>query len=329
MTTFLQLFGSHTIKNLMREVAMTLTMRKVKMTRRSLSLWSVFLALLSSDPIKAFEQSNPLPTRFQSMALALSLDRNSDSPISVALTREEGKNAKLLGALETDNCLRMKIDPLELPCIIHADGPDLAELKDRILAEPWDYIVVTSPEAAKVLASACEAAQMSSLKVAAVGKATEKALVDSNIQVMFTPSKAYASCLAEELPGSAGCRVLYPASCRAPGTVADGLAERGITVVRLNTYDTISAVWSESQKEKSRQCRIVCFASPSSVRGWLENTNNNSVAAACIGKTSAKACQEAGWDEANIYYTRDSPGIDGWVDSIRNAVDRNVNVASA
>jgi len=247
--------------------------------------------------------------------------------ISVAMTREEGKNTKLFKAMRDDESLSQLIDPVELPCIAHADGPDLTRLRDSLL-EPWDYVAITSPEAARVLAKAWDSSTMSSIKVAAVGKATEKELKSNNIDVMFTPSKAYAKTLVEELPGSTGTRLLYPASCRAPGTLADGLTERGFNVVRLNTYDTVTAEWTDAQKEYARQCQIACFASPSSIKGWLKNSGDNKhVFAACIGQTSANACIELGWDESNIFHP-ESPGIDGWVDAIKQAVHKLNSVTS-
>jgi len=237
------------------------------------------------------------------------------------MTREEGKNEKLFNALGQDDEIdSLNMEPVELPCIAHADGPDLGKLKECLLEQSWDYVAVTSPEAARVLSKGLEGEEMrSSLKVAAVGKATEKELKNNNIQVAFTPSKAYAKTLVAELPGDKGTKLLYPASCKAADTLANGLSERGFEVVRLNTYDTVTAQWTEEQKEIANRCQIACFASPSSVRGWLKNSENDqSVLAACIGKTSADACLELGWDSDKIFYP-ESPGIDGWVDAIKRA----------
>lgn len=279
----------------------------------------VIVVLLQTIAIRAY-LTGKIPRRIQPETAMASLE-NSNSMIGVALTREEGKNMKLRKALHADVSLRTIIKPIELPCIAHSDGPDFSRLKDSLLDEPWDYVIVTSPEAARVLASAWDGARMASIKVAAVGKATEKELQDNDIEVVFTPSKAYATTLVEELPVSQACKVLYPASCRAPGTVAEALSERGFNVVRLNTYDTITAGWGKSEQALSQQCKIACFASPSSIHGWLENTDNNkSVFAACIGATSAEACRKLGWEKGTIFYSSGSPGIDGWVHSVRQAV---------
>ena len=231
----------------------------------------------------------------------------------VALTREDGKNGKLQKALAG------LFETVEVPCIAHADGPDLANLPER-LKEPWDYVIVTSPEAAKVLASAWGAvATNNPPKVVAVGKATEESLNKYGIEVYFTPSKATAAVLVVELPAEAPCKIMYPASCKAKETLENGLAQRGFDVVRLNTYDTVTASWTNLEKETAKRCSIACFASPSSVNGWLENTDNDkSVLAACIGETSASACREEGWPEESIFYP-DKPGIAGWVEAVESA----------
>ena len=232
----------------------------------------------------------------------------------VALTREEGKNEKLKKALEEAGFF----ETVELPCIAHADGPDLPTLSER-LQESWDYVIVTSPEAAKVVASAWNAVANNPPKVAAVGKATQEALNQCGIDVFFTPTKATAATLVVELPGEAPCRILYPASCKARKTLQEGLEGRGFEVVRLNTYDTVTASWTEQEIESAQKCNVACFASPSSVTGWLKNTDNDqSVLAACIGETSAAACREKGWSEDRIFYP-DKPGIDGWVEAVEQA----------
>jgi len=293
----------------------------------------------------------------------------NDGIIRVALTREAGKNGKFRQALEEhfaaasaslneeDSLLRIMIEPTELPCIAHADGPDYDKLSVVLRETAWDYVAVTSPEAARVLASAwpwtsstrqtatATTTPSTPPAVAAVGKATEKALREAEIDVRFCPSKATAKVLVKELPltvpsvvtsgggvsnssSSSSSKVLYPASARAATTLQTGLEDRGFCVTRLDTYDTVTAVWSPEEREISAQIRIACFASPSAVAGWVQNTsdgncngnNSNFVLAACIGETSAQACREHGWAEEAIFYP-DKPGIEGWVQAVSQAVE--------
>lgn len=275
--------------------------------------------------------------------------------IGIALTREEGKNDALALSIQScaelmqENQYAVALQTYELPCIQHADGPDYDQLKEILLQQAtasetntiYDYVVVTSPEAARVLASAwpwtdsttSETAINIPPKVAAVGKATEVALRDAGIDVAFVPSKATAQTLVEELPatpstGSSADRitnVLYPASAKAADVLVTGLEERTVfSVLRLDTYDTVPAQWDATQQEQAQQCQIVCFASPSAIKGWISNidtigTNPNEYVAACIGETSAAACRKFGWDEGRIFYPKEQPGMEGWVEAVMEA----------
>jgi uroporphyrinogen-III synthase len=247
-------------------------------------------------------------------------DGSATPVVQVALTREEGKNAKLAAALAR----RVGICALELPCIAHADGDDYPRLKEVLISQQWDYITITSPEGAKVLASVLNPQESGQdfvmPPIAAVGKATEDALRGYGLDVSFCPSKATATTLVAELPGYPPLQILYPASQRAQLTLETGLMGRGFHVTRLNTYDTVTAEWTDDLRETASQCRVATFASPSSVKGWLHNSiQKTNVIAACIGETSAKACRELGWSEDKIFYP-DKPGIESWVDAIDQAV---------
>ncbi|GKY95454.1 hypothetical protein MPSEU_000507000 [Mayamaea pseudoterrestris] len=250
---------------------------------------------------------------------------SSSETIYVAMTREDGKNGKLCESIEA---LNKHLTPVELPCIEHAHGPDFDALSETLYSpqEPWDYVVVTSPEAAKILSSAWNSTKQTPA-VAAVGVATQVTLESYGIPVAFTPSKATAVFLAKEIPASTTSdttRILYPASVRAADTLMNGLTARNMQVTRLNTYDTIQAKWTDSQQELASKCQIACFASPSAVKGWLANTQGNDACkrplAACIGETSAKACREQGWSDAEIFYP-DAPGMEAWVAAVEEAAE--------
>jgi len=246
------------------------------------------------------------------------------SSIVVALTREDGKNEKLKNKIKDENHLINQIDMLELPCIEHAVGPDYDRLSSTLISEQWDYIAITSPEAANVLVSAWDAVRGNPPPVAAVGKATEEKLKSSGIPVTFVPSKATAATLAKELElldGERPTSVLYPASAKAKKTLENDLVSRGFAVTRINTYDTVTATWANDQRESSERVQVACFASPSAVKGWLQNTKQNTrVYAACIGETSALACKELGWKDDQIFFP-EAPGLEGWVEAIQKATE--------
>eukprot|EP00554_Chaetoceros_debilis_P001130 CAMPEP_0194090972 /NCGR_PEP_ID=MMETSP0149-20130528/41125_1 /TAXON_ID=122233 /ORGANISM="Chaetoceros debilis, Strain MM31A-1" /LENGTH=334 /DNA_ID=CAMNT_0038775407 /DNA_START=56 /DNA_END=1060 /DNA_ORIENTATION=+ len=287
----------------------------------------------------------------QTSSIALGANAETDLfTVNIALTREIGKNGKLIETIEghpTRKMLEnsMKVNIIEMPTIEHADGPDLEDFKtlaseDASLSE-FDYVVITSPESAKVFSS-CVKPSSDLPKIAAVGKATKKALLDEGYTVDFVPSKANGETLAEELPPAKDMglnNVLYPASAKAAETIQDILGKRkdaSFRVQRLNTYDTVSVTLTEDQIALARNdVQIACFGSPTAVDAWLENmdkalgitdlsdeekqkvagSNGNSVAV-CIGTTTANKCLASGrWESNDIYYPAVDPGMTGWVES--------------
>ncbi|KAI2495988.1 Uroporphyrinogen-III synthase HemD [Fragilaria crotonensis] len=300
-----------------------------------------------------------LPKHDGSIRKPFLLHSSSHPAITIALTREEGNNDKLKKELTSLLLLNKNDDDasptteepttiVELPCIAHADGEDLPRLEETLRQGTFDYIVVTSPEAARVLATAYLAVTnthnndgdddrsdpstaLAASKVAAVGKATRETLEKLGIPVDFCPTKATAQTLVQELPATSvqqdnndrPATVLYPASARAATTLQDGLeASKRFVVTRLNTYDTMTAVWTDEQKDLASHVTVVCFGSPSAVEAWLLNSNNNrNVLAACIGETSAAACREFQFPEENIFFP-EKPGIPGWAQAVNDALQR-------
>ncbi len=260
------------------------------------------------------------------------------SQFVIALTREKGKNDKLRDALLSNERIDqicemsgMSVQIHELPCIEHADGPDTERLSPTLASSHFDYVAITSPEAATVLAIAWTNAGRPKLgMVAAVGKATQEALAEFEIDVAFVPSKATAATLVEELPPSnvaveegRATTVFYPASAKAQDTLQIGLEERGFSVLRFNTYDTITATWKADQELLARSATVACFASPSAVKAWLTNTaqfETPRALASCIGETSASACRKNQWEESNIFFP-EKPGVDGWASAVADALE--------
>ena len=259
---------------------------------------------------------------------------HSTSSFVVALTREEGKNDKLRKALLSNKRIEQISDDVqihELPCIEHADGPDTEKLVPTISSSQFDYIAITSPEAAKIFATAwIEAGKPEMGMVAAVGKATQESLKGFGLDVAFVPSKATAATLVKELPQSdiavgegRATTVFYPASAKAQDTLQNGLQERGFTVLRLNTYDTVPASWTDEQISLAQSATVACFASPSAVKAWLKNTSDSQtprVLSCCIGETSASACRTNGWEETDIFYP-EKPGVEGWAVAVADALE--------
>ena len=73
----------------------------------------------------------------------------------MVVTRERGKNGKLMQALR-----QRGITALELPLVETAPGPDQARLPRVVQSQRYDWVVLTSPEAANVFLAAWREAGM-------------------------------------------------------------------------------------------------------------------------------------------------------------------------
>ena len=234
----------------------------------------------------------------------------------VVLTREEGKNGDMRARLSVRG-----IEVLEMPLIETAAGADAAG---------WDWVCITSPEAAKVFLRGWREAGEPDVPIATVGKGTAKVLKGEYARgaltlEAFTPSKADAATLAGELPLTAkSARVLYPASAKAASTLQEGLRSRGARVTRLNTYSTekVTAVDADAMA-LAKAADVVTFGSPSAVKAWLALSGLSDEKVehplyACIGGTSARACDEVGLP--GVLFP-ESPGVDGWERVVLDALD--------
>ncbi|KAJ0604164.1 putative uroporphyrinogen-III synthase [Helianthus annuus] len=242
----------------------------------------------------------------------------------VVVTRERGKNGKLIKALAAHG-----INCLELPLIQHTHLPDLERLSALLSATTFDWIIITSPEAALVFLDAWKAAGSPSVKVAVVGAGTasifDEAAVSCKkfIDIAFVPSKATGKVLASELPkhGNERCTVLYPASAKASHEIEEGLSKRGFQVLRLNTYTTETVQHVDHMIfEQALSASVIAVASPSAIRAWVNLVSGSDRwcgSVACIGETTASAAIRMGL--RNVYYPS-SPGLQGWVDSIIDAL---------
>ncbi|KAA0060869.1 uroporphyrinogen-III synthase [Cucumis melo var. makuwa] len=230
--------------------------------------------------------------------------------------------------LELHVVARHGINCLELPLIQHRQGPDLNRLQSVLSDTVFDWIVITSPEAGLVFLEAWKAAGMPKVRIGVVGAGTanifEEVLQSSKLlEVAFAPSKAIGKVLASELPklGNTKCSVLYPASTKASNDIEECLSNRGFEVTRLNTYTTAPVDYvDQTILEQARSLPVVTVASPSAVRAWVNlipDPKEWDKSLACIGETTAAAANKLGLK--NVYYPK-NPGLEGWVDSILEAL---------
>lgn len=290
--------------------------------------------VLSSPLSSAFPRCSTLRVlstlRTKLSVASLSVNASSPPPPppqhsipEVVVTRERGKNGKLVDALAVHG-----VSCLELPLIQHEQGPDFGRLSSILSETKFDWIIITSPEAGAVFLDAWRAAGNPHVKIGVVGSGTGSIFEDVNqsspvIDVAFAPSKATGKVLASELPrcGDENCTVLYPASVKASNEVEEGLLSRGFHVTRLNTYTTVPVHHVDQEILKvALAAPVIAVASPSAIRSWMEIISsvglwNNAVV--CIGETTGLAAKQMGLQK--VYYP-ENPGIEGWVRCILDAL---------
>lgn len=249
--------------------------------------------------------------------------RQSGSMPQVVLTREAGKNDALNRKLVAKG-----ISCLEMPLLETVDGPDRHLLPHVLKDEVFDWVCVTSPEAASVLMQGWIAAGKPKIRVAVVGAGTAAVFEKAGATELFPdfiPSVANAEHFGPELPriSNGSDKVLYPASNKAAKTLEQGLIKRGFQVKRVNTYDTVVVESIDSSILKmAERAQVVAVASPSAMKAWSKLADEEAfhrMAVACIGSTSARAAEKSGIPSHRIFFP-EKPGLDTFVESIEAAL---------
>ncbi|GFQ04047.1 uroporphyrinogen-iii synthase chloroplastic [Phtheirospermum japonicum] len=201
-------------------------------------------AIPCSSSSSSFLPASAWKLRRRTISLEIKCLASASAPLSsssnpkVVVTRERGKNGKLIDALADRG-----INSLELPLIQHTQLPDLDKLSSLLSSTSFDWIIITSPEAGLVFLEAWNnyvdilladvmykhkllirrGAGTPKVRVGVVGAGTASVFdriqpdLKQSLNVAFAPSKAIGKVLAAELPdhGNERCTVLYPASAKA------------------------------------------------------------------------------------------------------------------
>lgn len=228
--------------------------------------------------------------------------------IGVVVTRA-AEDAGLLAEL-----LRHKGARVEMwPCIEYADPPDRKSLRNAVRRlGSFDWIAATSPRAVTRFAAAAGGmvdgvGLPGDVKLAAGGPMTAAAFTAAGWPVHRVASQPGAQGLVEafDLAGDAGgAEVLFACGSRALPTLPDGLSRLGARVESVVVYRTLELIPEPRLMRmaiESNDVRIITFASPSAVSGFLDGAIAASVdattrfAAAAIGPTTAAALAASGW----------------------------------
>ena len=242
----------------------------------------------------------------------------------VATTRQGEPEDPLVQALRAEDA-----DVRRWPTTVFAASRDPARLQtalDRL--DDFAWVVFTSPRAvAEVVSRVAWAGE--GARVAAVGEATSRALVEAGWPVHVVGGGGGAEGLVKALRGTGsleGSDVLFLAGSLARTTVEEGVTALGARVHRVEAYRTEVAPpdGATVRADLRRGVAAVLFASPSAVRGLKEALGGDlrgglgSATAVAIGETTAQALRLAGVAKVTV---ADTPSMDGLVSACVKALD--------
>ncbi len=244
--------------------------------------------------------------------------------IGARTTSLRGRRILITRTQEQASALAEKIralggEPVEFATIDIAPLEDSSEL-DAVLARAseFDWIVFTSVNGVRAVEKRLAAlgfnpTLFARARLAAIGPATARALEQLGLRVDFIPSKFLGEQIAIELPITPGQSALLLRADIASGSLAQGLADRGVKVADVDAYRTIAPPASSLDIKQLQQAHAVTFTSSSTVRNFVAMLNGNARAALndlavfCIGPVTADTARELGLrvDEVAAEHTID------------------------
>jgi uroporphyrinogen-III synthase len=204
--------------------------------------------------------------------------------VRVLVTRAAEDAPELEGMLRGRGAI-----PVRMPCIRFEDAEEAGRVAELVRARP-DWVVVSSPHAARRLVALCGSIDV---PLAAVGAATARELPG---QVLVPEAGAGAAALVAVLRDRlAGKRVLVPRAEGGNPALIDGLRAAGAQVETLTLYRTVPA--TSADVSLLRGIDAISFASGSAVRGFVSLAGAGAargVAIACMGENCAEEVRRCG-----------------------------------
>jgi len=237
----------------------------------------------------------------------------------VVVTRAREQASELVARLSA-----LGAATVEVPAIAIADPDDggaaLAAAVEDIGG--YDWVVLTSPNGARRLLAALEAAgrdarTLGGVGLAAIGPGTAAALASARLVPDLVPERFVAESLLASFPAppAGGGRVLLARAAVARDVLPEGLAAAGWTVDVVDAYRTDAVPLDERQAAALAEAEIVTFTSSSTVTNLLAAADGRPLppVVAAIGPVTAATARAHGLGvdvEAEVHT------IDGLVDAL-------------
>lgn len=216
---------------------------------------------------------------------------------------------------------------LELPAIRTAPLKDQSKLYHAFeKLDTYQWVAFTSPTGVKVFfeemkKTKTDARKMCNVKIAAIGKGTQKALEERGLFPDLIPQVYDGETLGRELCQlcAGGEHILIPRAAMGNQEIIKALSEKSdIVIDDIPTYDTFYETQEVIDQKKAMEAgEISCavFTSASTVRGFVQATpglDYTKVRAACIGKQTKAAADEWGMET----YMAEKATIDSVLDLV-------------
>ena len=237
----------------------------------------------------------------------------------VVVTRAREQASELVARLSA-----LGAATVEVPAIAIADADDggaaLAAAVEDIGG--YDWVVLTSPNGARRLLAALEAAgrdarALGGVGLAAIGPGTAAALASARLVPDLVPERFVAESLLASFPAppAGGGRVLLARAAVARDVLPEGLSAAGWTVDVVDAYRTDAVPLDERQAAALAEAEIVTFTSSSTVTNLLAAAGGRPLppVVAAIGPVTAATARAHGLGvdvEAEVHT------IDGLVDAL-------------
>jgi uroporphyrinogen-III synthase len=239
---------------------------------------------------------------------------------TVAVTRARAQSSVLVERLTG-----LGATVVELPVIAVADPQDggaaLALAAERLCSGAYDWVALTSANAVgrlrDALAALAPATVPESVRWAAVGEGTARALLQGSRRADLVPGRSVSEALAEAfpLPNSSGGAVLFPRAESVRGALAAGLRAKGWSVDEVVAYRTVGGEPDRVAIDSARRCEAIAFTSSSTVARSVDVLGADGVppVVVTIGPVTSASAVEAG---LQVAAEADPHTIDGLVDAL-------------
>lgn len=216
---------------------------------------------------------------------------------------------------------------LELPAIRTAPLKDQSKLYHAFeKLDTYQWVAFTSPTGVKVFfeemkKTKTDVRKMCNVKIAAIGKGTQKALEERGLFPDLIPQVYDGQTLGRELCHlcASSEHILIPRAAMGNQEITKALSEKSdIVIDDIPTYDTFYETQEVIDQKKAMEAgEISCavFTSASTVRGFVQATpglDYTKVRAACIGKQTKAAADEWGMET----YMAEKATIDSVLDLV-------------